>query len=146
MGDGGFTAGSFEQDAAIVSGAQPAQAEFGGSEVVDASVQVGEAAANEIKLDFVERTCAGRGAKVNFAAGIVSLAGDAGGEKEELGHGLQIGSGSGLGGNTFGDGGEGGDAGLAHLAGQTHRLQRGINLERHRLVGPVHEVRVGADA
>jgi hypothetical protein len=88
VGDGGFTASGFEQDAAIISGAQSAQAELGGGEVIDAGLQVREVAANQIKLDLVERSGAGCSAKVNLAARIVPLAGDAGGEVEELGHRL----------------------------------------------------------
>jgi len=70
--------------------AQAAQAELGGCEVIDASLQVGKITANQIKLDLVERPGAGGGAKVEFAAGIFSPAGDAGGEVQELGRRFQI--------------------------------------------------------
>jgi len=146
VGDGGFTASGFEEDAAIISGSQAAQAELGRGEVIDASIQVSEAPANEIELDFVERSSAGGGAKVDFAAGMAPLAGDAGGEIEELGHSFQIRRCIGMGGDAFGDAGEGSDAGLPHFAGQAHRLERRINLERERLIGPVHEMGVSADA
>ena len=53
VGDGGLTACSFEQDFAIISGAQPTETEFGGSEVIDASLQVGQFTANQIELNFV---------------------------------------------------------------------------------------------
>src|SRR6266852_3256590 len=51
VGNGGFAAGGFEQHAAIISGAQPAQAELGGGEVVDASAEVGQVGANRINLE-----------------------------------------------------------------------------------------------
>ncbi len=146
MGDGGFATGRFQQRAAMVSGPQTAQAELGGGEVIDAGLEVRETAANEIKLDFVERAGTSGGAKVEFSAGIFPFAGDARGEVEELGNGLQIRRCVGLGGNAFGDGRESGDAGWAHLAGQGQGIERGVNLERQRLVAPVQEMRVGADA
>src|SRR6266571_3272321 len=65
---GRFTAGGFEEDAAIISGPQFSQAEVRGGEVVDAGPKVGEVTANQIKLDLVERSSAGRGAKVDLAA------------------------------------------------------------------------------
>jgi len=54
----------------------------------------------------------------DFASGILSLAGDACGEVEELGYRFQIRRCAGAGGDAFGDGGEGRDAGLAHFGGQ----------------------------
>src|ERR1700687_2319062 len=86
VSDAGFAAGGLDQDASIVSGAQPAQAELGRSEVIDASLKVGEAAANQIEFDLVERSGAGGRAKIDFAARIFSLPGDACGKVEELGH------------------------------------------------------------
>ncbi len=145
MGDGGFATGRFQQRAAMVSGPKTAQAELGGGEVIDAGIEVGETAANQIKLDFVERAGTSGGAKVEFSAGIFPFAGDARGEVEELGNGLQIRRCVSLGGDGRGDGREGGYAGLAHLAGQGHGLERRINLERQRLVVPVQEMGVGAD-
>ncbi len=78
VSDRGFGGCGLNQDAAIVSGAQAAQAEFGGGEVIDARFEVGEIAANQIELDLVERSGAGGGAKVDLAAGIFSVPGDAG--------------------------------------------------------------------
>ena len=57
VGDGGCAAGGFKEDAAIVSRAQAAQAEFGRGEVIDPGIEVGKATANEIELHLVE--CAG---------------------------------------------------------------------------------------
>ena len=145
VGDGGFAGGGFDEDATIVSGAQSAQAELGGGEVIDAGIEVSEGTANEIELDLVERAGAGGGAKVEFTARIFSLAGDAGGEVEELGHRLQIRRGIGVGRDASRHGREGGDAGLAQFGGQAQEFERGINLERQRLVGPVHEMEVAAD-
>ncbi len=104
MGDGGFTAGGFQQRAAIISSAQLAKTELGGGEVIDAGIEAGEAAANQIKLDFVERASTSGGAKVEFSAGIFPFAGDAGGEVEELGNGLQTRSCDRVGWDAFGDG------------------------------------------
>src|SRR5256885_12071976 len=146
MGDGGFAASSFEEDAAIVSGAQQAQAEFGGGEMIDPRIQVGEATANQIKLDFVECAGASGSTKKNLASGILSLAGNPSGKVQQLGHCLEIRKCVAVGGDASRDGREGGNASLAKLAGQAHGFERGINLERQRLVGPVHEMGVGADA
>ncbi len=82
VGDGGLAAGRFEQDAAIISGAQPPQAELGGGKVIDAGFEVGEAAANQVELDLVERAGAGSRAKVDLAAGMFPFAGDSRGEIE----------------------------------------------------------------
>jgi len=76
------------RNAAIVSGAQPAQAELGGSEVIDAGRKVGEVAADEVELDLVERSGACGSAKIDFAARIFSLSGDACREVQELCDGL----------------------------------------------------------
>src|SRR5207245_7418979 len=141
-----FSAGGFKERAPIISGAQPAQAELSGGKVVDAGLQVAQVAANQIQLDFVQRSSAGRRAKVEFTPGIAPLSRNAAGEIEQLGYSFQIRSSAGEGGDTFGNGRECGDAGLVHLGGQAHGLERGINLKRQRLVGPVHEMRVGADA
>src|SRR5207302_9692539 len=89
VGDGGFAAGGFKEDAAIVSRAQAAQAEFGRGEVIDPGIEVGKATANEIELHLVECAGASCGAKVDFTAGIFPFASDAGGEVEQLGHRLQ---------------------------------------------------------
>ncbi len=59
-----FPAGGFDEDAPIVSRAQPAQAELGRSKVIDAGRQVRKVAANQIQLDFVERSRASCRAKV----------------------------------------------------------------------------------
>src|SRR4029077_15874979 len=59
VSDGRFAAGGLDQDAAIVSGAQMAQAKLGGSEVIDAGLKVDEVAADEVELDLVERSGAG---------------------------------------------------------------------------------------
>src|SRR4029077_10738665 len=80
LSDGRFTAGGLDQDVAMVSGAQPAQAKLGGSEVIDAGRKVGEVSANQIKLDLVECSGAGGRAKIDLAAGISSVTGDARGK------------------------------------------------------------------
>src|SRR6202030_2320168 len=105
VGDGRFAAGGFEEYAAIISGAQFAEAEFCRGEMIGTGIEAGQVAANEIELDFVERSGAAERAKVDFAASIVSLAGDAGGEIEKLGHRLQIRRCVSVGGDAFGDGG-----------------------------------------
>ena len=104
VGNGGFTAGGFKQEAAIIPGAQSAQAELGGREVIDAGRQVGQVAANQIKLDLVERSGTGGSAKVDLAARIIPLSRDAGGEVEELRHRLQVRRRVRLGGDALGDG------------------------------------------
>src|SRR5580692_7215195 len=86
VSDSGVAAGRFDERAAIVSGAQPAQAELGRGEVVDTGGKAAEIAANQIELHFVEGARAGGSAKVYFAAGILSRPGDSGGEVEEFGH------------------------------------------------------------
>jgi hypothetical protein len=77
VSDSGFAAGGLDQDTAIVSGAQPAQAELGRGKVIDASLKVGEFAANQIELDFIERSRARGRAKIDFAARVLSLPGNA---------------------------------------------------------------------
>src|SRR5271157_5287200 len=150
VGDGGFTAGGLEQDTAIVSGAQPAQSELGRGEVIDASLKIGEVAANQVELDLVERSRASRGAKIDFAARIFSLPGDACGKVQELGHCLEIRRGIGLDGGPGGDAAsdcrKGSDSSLAHLGWHARWLKRGIDLERQGLVAKVQEMRVGANA
>ncbi len=84
MGYGKFTAGSFKQDATKISGAQSAQSDLCRRKVIDASLQVGKVAANQIKLDLIERSGTGRGAKVDLATGILPVPRDAGREIEEL--------------------------------------------------------------
>src|SRR5258707_13902756 len=81
-----------KQDTPIISRAQAAQTEFGGSEVGDTRRQVAQVAANQIKLHLVERSGAGCRAKVEFMPGIAPLSGNASGEIEQLGHCVKIGS------------------------------------------------------
>jgi hypothetical protein len=85
VSDGGLAGRGFDQDAAIVSGAKLAQAEFGGGKVIDAGFEVGEVPADQVELDLVQCSRAGSGAKVDFASRIFSVPGDAGREVEELG-------------------------------------------------------------
>jgi hypothetical protein len=66
VSDGGFAAGGLDQDTAIISGAQLAQAEPGRGEVIDASRKAAEVAANQIELDLVERSRARGRAKNRF--------------------------------------------------------------------------------
>src|SRR5208282_1276085 len=111
---------------AIISGAEPLQAELGWGEVIDARLKVGEVGRNQIELDFVERSGAGRRAEIDFAARIFSLPGDAGGKVEELSDSLQVrrgvGMGDGLGWNAAGNRRKGGHSSLAHLGGQARRF------------------------
>ena len=146
MCDGGLGSGGFNENAAVVSCSQLAQAELGGGEVIDACIEVRKMTADQIKLDFIQRSRAGGGTKVDFAAGIFSVPGDASGEVEQLGDSFQIRCGCGLGRNDFGDGGKRGYAALTDLGRQGRRLQRGIDLERYRLVVEVEKMRVVVDA
>src|SRR5947207_3491265 len=85
VSDGGFVGGGIDQNAAIISGAEFAQAELGGSEMIDTGCQVREVATNQIKLDFIERPGTGGGAKVNLTAGILPVPGNPSGKVKELG-------------------------------------------------------------
>jgi hypothetical protein len=80
---GRLTASGLKQGAAIISGAQPAQAELRGSEVIDTGFQAGQVAANQIELNLVERPGAGGSSKVNFATGVFPPTGDARGKVED---------------------------------------------------------------
>ena len=100
-------------------------------------MKVGEITADEIQLDFIERSGAGCGAKIDFPSRIPSAPGDARGEIEKLSNRLQVGRSIGVSRNAFGDGRKSSYSGLAHLAGQTQRLQRGINLEWQWLISEV---------
>src|SRR5439155_12498667 len=86
VSDGGLSRGRFNQHSAIISDAQPAQAELRRSKVIETGLEIRQVTANQIQLDFVKRSGAGRGAKVNLAARILSLPSDAGGEIEKLSH------------------------------------------------------------
>ena len=114
--------------------------------MIETGLEIRQVTANQIQLDFVERPGAGRGAKVNLAARILSLPSDAGGEIEQLSHDPQVGHRHCVGGNALGDRRQSGDSGWAYFAGQTHPLQRGINFERRWLVSPVQEMWVRANA
>src|SRR5580692_6006292 len=85
MSDSRFAVRGFDQHAATVSGTQFAQAELGRGEVINASRKIAEFAANQIKLDLVERSGASRRAEIYFAARILPLPGYAGGKVQELG-------------------------------------------------------------
>lgn len=151
VSDGRLVGRSFSQDAAIVSGAQAAQSKLGGGEVIDAGFEVGPIArtkisADQIELDLVERSGAGRGAKVYLAAGIFPVPGYASGEIEELGDPFQVRLGRSLRRNDLGDGGKSSDSGLADLGGERRWIQRGVNLERDRLVVEVEGMLVVVDA
>ena len=146
VSDGGLRGRGFDQDAAIVSGAKLAQAEFGGGKVIDAGFEVGEVPADQVELDLVQCSRAGSGAKVDFASRIFSVPGDAGREVEELGDCLEIRGGRGLWGNDFGNGGKGCDSGLADFGGQRRRIECRVDLEGDRLVAKVQGMLVGADA
>src|SRR5438067_3425695 len=137
VSDGGLSRGRFNQHSAIISDAQPVQAELRRSKVIEAGLEIRDVTANQIQLDFVKRSGAGRGAKVNLAARILSLPSDAGGEIEQLSHGPQVGYRHCLGGNALGDRRQCGDSAWAYLAGQTQPLQRRINFERQWLVSPI---------
>ena len=115
MSDGVFRGGGLDQDAAIVSGAKLAEAELGGSEVIDAGREVSEFAANQVKLNFVQRSGAGGGTKINLPTRIFSVPGDSGGKVEQLCDCLQIRHRVGFRHHYFRDGGQGSDSGLAHL-------------------------------
>src|SRR5262249_54274782 len=82
VSDGRLAAGGLNQDATIVSSAQPAQPELGRREMIDAGRQAGNVAANHINLDFVERPSAGRRTKINLASRIPSMPSDAAGKVE----------------------------------------------------------------
>ena len=56
----------------------------------DAGLQPTEVGADKIKLHLVKRACAGRGAKVDLAARIFPMPGDAGGKIEQLGYRLPV--------------------------------------------------------
>ncbi len=114
--------------------------------MIDAGIQAAQLAANQIQLNFVECPGAGRSAKINFAPGIFPPSSDARGKVQQLSDRFQIRTRVGLGGNSLSNCRKRRDPALAHFARQAHRLQRRINLERQRLVVPVHEMRVGADA
>ena len=88
--------------------------------MIDPCIQVGEATANQIELDFVECAGASGSTKKDLASGILSLAGNAGGKVQELSHRLQVRNCIAVGGDASRDGREGGHAGLAKLAGQAH--------------------------
>ncbi len=62
-----------DEDTAIVSGAQFAEAEFSGGEVIDASFESREITADQIEFDLVERSGAGGGTEIDFAARIFSV-------------------------------------------------------------------------
>ena len=125
VGDGRLGGRGIDQDAAIVTGPQPAQAELGGGEVIDAGLKVRKISADQVEFDLVERSSAGGGAKVNFTAGIFSVPGDASREVEQLGDGFEVRGGSGLRRNDFGDGGKDSDSGLSDFGGQGRRLRVG---------------------
>ncbi len=146
VSDRGFGSRGLDEHAAIVSDAKLTQAELGGGEVIDAGFEVGEIAADQVELDFIERSGAGSGAKVDFAAGIFSVPGDAGRKVEKLSDRFEVRGRRGLWGNDFGDGGKGSDSGLADLGGQRRGLECRVNLEGDGLVVEVQKVLVGADA
>ena len=85
VSDGGFAGGGLNQNATEISGAQFAQTELGGGEMIDTSFQVREVATNQVKLDFIERPGAGGGAKVDLTARILPVPGNPSGKVEELG-------------------------------------------------------------
>src|SRR5229473_2781438 len=114
--------------------------------MIDAGLQAAQLAENQIQLNLVERPGAGGRAKINFAPGIFPPSRDARGKVQQLRHRLQIWTCVGLGRNSLSDCRKRRHPALAHFARQVHRLQRRINLERQRLVAPVHEMRVAADA
>src|SRR6266851_5719725 len=114
--------------------------------MIDAGPQAPQLAANQIKLNFVERPSAGRSPKINFAPGISPPSSDARGKVQQLRDHLQIRRRIGLGRNSLSDCRKRRDPALAYFAWQAHRLQRRINLERQGLVVPVHEMGVAADA
>ena len=88
MGDGGLGGGSGDQDAAIVPGAQFAQAKFGGGKVIDAGFEIREIAADQVEFDLVKRAGASSGAKVDFAARVFPVPGNACGKVEQLSDGF----------------------------------------------------------
>src|SRR5205807_3804958 len=116
VSDGGLSRGRFNQHSAIIFDAQPAQAELGRSKVIETGLEIRQVTANQIQLDFVKRSGAGRGAKVNLAARILSLPSDAGGEIEQLSHGPQVGYRHCLGGNALGERRPCGESAWAYLA------------------------------
>src|SRR5207247_4003060 len=84
VSDGGVGRSRFGEHSAIISDAQPAQAELRRSKVIETGLEIREVTANQIQLDFVKRAGAGRGAKVNLAARILSVPSDAAGEIKKL--------------------------------------------------------------
>src|SRR5260370_9256821 len=78
------------QDAAIVSSAQSPQGELRRRKVVHARIQIGKVSANNVQLDFVERSGAGCGAKINFTARMLPMPSDPGGEIQQLGQRRQL--------------------------------------------------------
>src|SRR5207247_5242124 len=113
VSDGGVGRSRFGEHSATISDAQRAQAELRRSKVIETGLEIREVTANQIQLDFVERRGAGRGAKVNLAARILSVPSDAGGEIEQLSHAPQVGHRHCVGGNALGDRRQSGDSGGA---------------------------------
>src|SRR5258708_39561990 len=86
-------------------------------------------AADQVECDFVERSSAGGGAKINLAARVFSVPGDSRREVEQLGYGFEVREGFGLRRNDFGDAGKGSAAGLPHFGGERGGFRGGGDFE-----------------
>src|SRR5437588_9379203 len=157
MRNGGFGARGVNQRLAEVTGAELAQTEFGGAEVVDAGgktrrildtwdIFTGQIGADEVEFDFVESAGAGGGAKKSFSLFMLLAANDSGGEEQELGETCEIGDGFHSRVRSSGrNGGKRGGGGFVEIPGEPDDFERGIDLEQEWLVVPVKKVRTGAE-
>jgi hypothetical protein len=149
---GRMAARGIDDSLAVVSGAELAQAELGGSEVIYAGGQSRGIAAlqigtHHVQFDFVKRAGAGGGAKKNLCLLLFFAAGHASGEEQQLRQCFHIGNGIRRHGSVRGpDGGKCRRTGVSKITRQARDLECGINLEQKRLIVPVQNVRLSSHA
>ena len=144
--------GRLDQHRPAVRRAQPSQREVLRAEVVDAGLQPGELAADQVEIDVVERARVRGRAEVHLPAGVALLLRDARGEEEDPRQGGEIGSLRGLLVGAcllLGDPRERlqrRDLERGVFGGQRKRLERRIDLEGERLILEVQVVGVPMQA
>ena len=113
--------------------------------MVDARVEAGQIAADQIEIDVIKRPGAGGGPEVLLASRVTAFLGDPGRKQEKPSQGFQVGV-CGRSGPGAGEGRQGAHFGRWEIRRKRDGVQPRIHLERQRMVFPVEGMGVRPDA
>ncbi len=136
-----------DQTGAVVAGSEPAEREILWTEMVDARIEAGQIAADQIEIDVLKRPGAGGGPEERLASRVTPFLGDPGRKQEKASQGFKVGDPArGRSGPGAGEGRQGAHFGRREIRRKRDGVQPRINLEGQRLVFPVEGMGVRPDA